>query len=205
MNYDLRTMCGRSGIRCSLFALFLLACGGCSHTIAVVGYSSREPRADTETGAKHWPESVLHTGWEVDGWLGDECSTKMSAWCDATGAWGFSNDIANRADAHVFTTMMVFGHAENGNFANFVEIARHSTEPVMVKKNGERITTASGFSDVNISQQFDRINAIRPIVVMHGGIDLPLLSGESNTLACTPDSWSRDLPPSTGTAVSKTQ
>ena len=200
--------------------LLLLACAGCSRTIAVVGYSSAEPHIETKTSTKQWRQGLLHAGWEVEGWLGDECTTNMTAWCDSTGGWGIANDITNRADEHMFTTIMVFGHVDGGNFNNFVEIARHSTAAATVGKNEERCTSASrtmssesadsggvaccdvagggvdtvgaandgegrDTNDANIASQFDRINAILPIVVMRGGIDQPLGSGNIDTVSCT--------------------
>jgi hypothetical protein len=47
----------------------------------------------------------------------------------------------------------------------------------------------TGPVDQNIATQFDRINAIRPIVVMRGGIDQPLGSGNIDTVSCTPTNW----------------
>jgi hypothetical protein len=175
------------------WVLVLLGCGGCSHTYVVQGYSSAEPSVEAQA-TKQWSEAQLHTGWEIEGWLGAECSTRMQAWCDRDGRWGIVNTIANHTDTHVFTTAMVFGHVDNGDFRKFVEIARHSATAITVAKGEEKRSAASGSEDASISQGFNRINAIRPVVIVQGGVGWPISFQDNATFTCTPDAWPPPLP-----------
>jgi hypothetical protein len=165
--------------------LLFLAVAGCSRNFIVQGYCSGD-EVLAANRVKKWPAKILHTGWEVQGYLGAECDTHMEAWCDAEGNWGISNQISNHVSTHVFLTMIEFGHVENRDVRTFVVISRHLTQTDKVHRNENRLQSAAGTQDEAIRANFESVNCVRPTVVVQDNPLLPISLWNTSNLACTP-------------------
>ncbi len=177
-------------IQLPVLMLGLLAGSGCSHALYVTGYSTGEPLVVTGS-VKRWPPELLHTGWEVKGYLGSDCATRLGAWCDRDGDWGITDTIQNRAASHYFQTGMDFGHIDGHDFRTFVAVASHATPFITVSSHEAGLSSGSGTGDPDIRANFDRINAVRPVVVIDDSVGLPVSLKSTSRLTCTPQQAER--------------
>lgn len=153
-----------TSLRVVSLCTLLMAAAGCAQCLTVQGYCTGD--AVELAGVKRWSAATLRTGWELQGYLGSECGTKMEAWCNEDGDWGIYNRIDNRADAHLFVTMMEFGHVEGSDFRTFAPISSHQTGVRKVARDENQVQVLAGGADPSIRANFDRINAVRPTVVV---------------------------------------